>query len=93
MNFAIWGIEANLGRHPVDTFHQDLHPDLKADYIFANQLFNMSDWGGERLQEDKVHHLAPAGVAITCQPDEKDNKRPKVGLRDEYCLSREVLCA
>jgi len=52
MNLAIRGIEANLGPHHADTFHNDLHKDLKADFILANPPFNMSDWGGERLKED-----------------------------------------
>jgi type I restriction enzyme M protein len=52
MNLALRGIEANLGPHAADSFHQDLHPDLKADFILANPPFNMSDWGGERLRED-----------------------------------------
>src|SRR5213080_3401479 len=52
MNLAIRGIEANLGPHHADTFHNDLHPDLKADFILANPPFNMSDWGGNRLRED-----------------------------------------
>ncbi|MDP2975860.1 MAG: class I SAM-dependent DNA methyltransferase, partial [Anaerolineales bacterium] len=53
MNLAIRGIESNLGREAADSFHRDLHPDLKADFILANPPFNMSDWGGERLREDK----------------------------------------
>ena len=44
MNLAIRGIEGNLGAHAADTFRQDLHPDLKADYILANFPFNVSDW-------------------------------------------------
>src|SRR5437870_4934716 len=52
MNLANRGIEANLGPHHADTFHNDLHPDLRADFILANPAFNMSDWGGERLPED-----------------------------------------
>lgn len=52
MNLAIRGIEANLGPQHADTFHRDLHPDLKADYILANPPFNAKDWGGERLAED-----------------------------------------
>ena len=52
MNLAIRGIEANLGLHHADSFHNDLHKDLKADFILANPPFNMSDWGGERLRED-----------------------------------------
>jgi type I restriction enzyme M protein len=52
MNLALRGIEANLGPHHGDTFHNDLHKDLKADFILANPPFNMSDWGGERLSDD-----------------------------------------
>jgi type I restriction enzyme M protein len=52
MNLAIRGIEANLGRQHGDTFHNDLHKDLKADFILANPPFNTSDWGGERLRDD-----------------------------------------
>ena len=52
MNLAIRGIENNLGQENADSFHRDLHKDLKADYIIANPPFNMSDWGGERLRED-----------------------------------------
>ncbi len=53
MNLAIRGIDNNLGPEHADSFHRDLHPDLKADYILANPPFNMSDWGGERLRDDK----------------------------------------
>ena len=52
MNLAIRGIDANLGPHQADSFHNDLHKDLKADTILANPPFNMSDWGSERLMED-----------------------------------------
>ncbi|HEY3332008.1 MAG TPA: class I SAM-dependent DNA methyltransferase [Capsulimonadaceae bacterium] len=52
MNLAIRGIEANLGQHNADTFHNDLHRDQRFDYILANPPFNISDWGGERLRED-----------------------------------------
>ncbi len=53
MNLAIRRIEANLGPHHADTFQHDLHPDLRADYILANPPFNISDWGGERLRDDR----------------------------------------
>lgn len=52
MNLAIRGIEGNLGPNNADTFHNDLHKDLKADFILANPPFNISDWGGERLKDD-----------------------------------------
>ncbi|RIH85265.1 Type I restriction enzyme EcoKI M protein [Calidithermus terrae] len=65
MNLAVRGIEANLGREPADTFHHDLHPDLRADYILANPPFNISDWGGERLREDQRwrYGVPPVGNA------------------------------
>jgi len=53
MNLAIRGIEGDLGKQPADSFHNDQHPDLKADYILANPPFNMSDWGGDSLREDQ----------------------------------------
>jgi type I restriction enzyme M protein len=52
MNLALRGIEANLGPHHADTFRNDLHKDLRADFVLANPPFNMSDWGGENLKED-----------------------------------------
>jgi type I restriction enzyme M protein len=52
MNLAIRGLDANLGPHNADSFHNDLHKDLKADFILANPPFNMSDWGGDRLRDD-----------------------------------------
>ncbi|RKG68589.1 SAM-dependent DNA methyltransferase [Corallococcus sp. CA054B] len=52
MNLAIRGIEASLGKKHADSFHEDLHLDLQADYILANPPFNTSDWGSERLEND-----------------------------------------
>jgi type I restriction enzyme M protein len=52
MNLAIRGIDNNLGPEHSDSFHRDLHKDLRADYILANPPFNSSDWGEERLRED-----------------------------------------
>jgi type I restriction enzyme M protein len=65
MNLAIRGIEANLGAEHADSFHRNLHKDLKADYILANPPFNMSDWGGDRLREDSrwKYGVPPAGNA------------------------------
>ncbi len=51
MNLAIRGIEGQI--EPGDSFHNDRHPDLKADFILANPPFNVSDWGGNRLSDDK----------------------------------------
>lgn len=52
MNLAIRGIDANLGPRNADSFHDDLFPDLKADFVLANPPFNDSDWGGERRRND-----------------------------------------
>ena len=51
MNLAIRAIGGQIAHG--DTFHNDRHPDLKADFILANPPFNVSDWGGERLAGDK----------------------------------------
>ena len=51
MNLAIRGIEGQIEHG--DSFHEDHHPDLRADYILANPPFNVSDWGGDRLRDDK----------------------------------------
>ncbi|HLO97600.1 MAG TPA: class I SAM-dependent DNA methyltransferase [Fimbriimonas sp.] len=63
MNLAIRGIDGNI-KHG-DTFHNDQHPDLKADYVIANPPFNISDWGGERIKDDKrwQYGTPPAGNA------------------------------
>ena len=65
MNLAIRGLDANLGPHHGDSFHDDLHKTLKADYILANPPFNISDWGGNRLSEDVrwKYGTPPAGNA------------------------------
>jgi type I restriction enzyme M protein len=52
MNLAIRGIETNLGSKHADSFHENLHPDLRADFVLANPPFNISEWGGERLEDD-----------------------------------------
>jgi type I restriction enzyme M protein len=88
MNLAIRGIEADLGKEPADSFHRDLHKDLKADYILANPPFNMSDWGGDRLRDDVrwKYGVPPVGtgqptinqeeaVAAMLAPDENRNDR------------------
>jgi type I restriction enzyme M protein len=59
MNLAIRGIEAHLGPHHADSFHNDQHKDLKADYVLANPPFNDSDWGGQRLREDARWKFGP----------------------------------
>lgn len=65
MNLAIRQLEANLGKHNADSFHDDQHRNLKANYILANPPFNVSDWGGERLQDDIrwKYGVPPAGNA------------------------------
>jgi type I restriction enzyme M protein len=63
MNLAIRGIDAQIAHG--DSFHNDQHPDLKADYMLANPPFNDSDWRGELLRNDKrwVFGTPPAGNA------------------------------
>ena len=63
MNLAIRGIEGQIAHG--DSFHNDRFPDLKADYILANPPFNVSDWRGELLREDKrwKYGIPPVGNA------------------------------
>lgn len=52
MNMAIRGIDFNFGGAPGDTLLNDLHPDLRADYVMANPPFNMKEWWSEKLAAD-----------------------------------------
>jgi type I restriction enzyme M protein len=63
MNLAIRGIEGQIAHG--DTFHNDRHPDLRADYILANPPFNVSDWRGDLLRGDKrwAYGVPPTGNA------------------------------
>src|SRR5258706_2843800 len=63
MNLAIRGIDAQIAHG--DTFHNDLHPDLKANYVIANPPFNDSDWRGALLKDDKrwVYGVPPVSNA------------------------------
>jgi len=63
MNLAIHGLIGNLASRWADTFVEDRHPDLKADYVLANPPFNMSDW--PRREDDRRWHygVPPAGNA------------------------------
>lgn len=65
MNLALRGIDANLGPQWGDSFANDLHPDLRADFIIANPPFNISQWGGENLRDDArwTYGTPPAGNA------------------------------
>lgn len=63
MNLAIRGIDAKIELG--DTFHNDRHKDLKVDFIMANPPFNISDWGGEQLQDSHLwkYGIPPSGNA------------------------------
>ena len=63
MNLAIRGIDGRIEHG--DTFLNDRHSDLRADYILANPPFNVSDWGGDRLRDDKrwQYGVPPVGNA------------------------------
>lgn len=52
MNLALRGIEADLGEKSDDSFVNDLHPDLRADFVIANPPFNVSDWWNPKLAND-----------------------------------------
>ena len=65
MNMAIRGIDADFGSYHADTFFNDLHKNLKADFIMANPPFNLSNWGQDKLQGDIrwKYGIPPAGNA------------------------------
>ena len=65
MNLAIRGIEADLGKYNADTFGNDVHKTLRADFIMANPPFNLSNYGIEKLQDDVrwKYGIPPAGNA------------------------------
>ena len=65
MNMAIRGIDADFGPYHADTFFNDLHKNLKADFIMANPPFNLSNWGQDKLQDDVrwKYGTPPAGNA------------------------------
>lgn len=65
MNMAIRGIDADFGAYHADTFFNDLHKTLRADFIMANPPFNLSNWGQDKLQEDVrwKYGVPPAGNA------------------------------
>ena len=65
MNMAIRGIDADFGPYQADTFFNDLHPSLKADFIMANPPFNLSNWGQDKLKDDArwKYGLPPSGNA------------------------------
>lgn len=65
MNLAVHGLHGDLGATYGDTFHNDQHKTLRADYVLANPPFNISDWGGDRLADDPrwVYGIPPKGNA------------------------------
>ena len=66
MNLAIRGIDGSQVKwNNEGTFLNDLHKDLKADYILANPPFNDSDWSGQLLRTDPrwQYGVPPVGNA------------------------------
>lgn len=66
MNMAIRGLDFNFGKEPADTLVNDLHPDLRADFVLANPPFNQSEWWSASLENDarwKDYPTPPQGNA------------------------------
>jgi type I restriction enzyme M protein len=63
MNFALRGIEADIGPEHADTFRRDLHPDLRADFILAGPQFNDTDW----FRKDDDVRWQPSGARSTAK--------------------------
>jgi type I restriction enzyme M protein len=52
MNMAIRGIDFNFGKEPANSFTNDQHPDLRADFVMANPPFNIKEWWDAKLEGD-----------------------------------------
>ena len=65
MNMAIRGIDFNFGKEPANSFTNDQHPDLRADYVMANPPFNISEWWDASLDKDArwIYGTPPQGNA------------------------------
>jgi type I restriction enzyme M protein len=63
MNLAIHGLAGDLGARCADTFREDLHPGLRADYVLANPPFNLAGWSRESSDPRWRLGLPPAGNA------------------------------
>ena len=64
MNLAIHGISGDLSSRWEDTFREDKHPDVKADFILANPPFNMSDWA-RRTDDPRWRYGVPPPATRT----------------------------
>ncbi|MDE6284362.1 MAG: type I restriction-modification system subunit M [Bacilli bacterium] len=64
MNLAIRSLNGDLGKYAADTFTEDLHKDLKADFILANPPFNL-EWDVDKVSKDSRwrYGLAPKNNA------------------------------
>jgi type I restriction enzyme M protein len=85
MNLAIRGIDAQIAHG--DTFHNDRHPDLKADYVLANPPFNDSDWRGAVL------HLTEDELAFYDALETNDSAVKVLGDETLRTIAREVAAA
>ncbi len=65
MNMAIRGIDFNFGKEPANTYTNDQHPDLRADFVMANPPFNMKEWdtGVDDNDPRWVYGKPPSGNA------------------------------
>jgi type I restriction enzyme M protein len=65
MNMSIRGIDFNFGKRNADSFLDDQHPDLRADYVMANPPFNLKEWWNDKLENDPrwVYGIPPASNA------------------------------
>jgi type I restriction enzyme M protein len=70
MNMAIRGIDFNFGKRNADSFLDDQHPDLRADFVMANPPFNMKEWWSSRLESDPRWDIVISGSKRTLTPPE-----------------------
>ncbi|MBT4606209.1 MAG: type I restriction-modification system subunit M [Thiotrichales bacterium] len=65
MNMVIRGIDFNFGKEPANTYTNDQHLDLRADFVMANPPFNMKEWDAGVSSDDKrwAYGTPPSGNA------------------------------
>lgn len=72
MNMVIRGIDFNFGKKNADSFLDDQHPDLRADFVMANPPFNMKEWWNEKLADDVRWTVNHNGQKRTLIPPESN---------------------
>ncbi|MEU2133800.1 class I SAM-dependent DNA methyltransferase [Streptomyces sp. NPDC018352] len=63
MNLAIHGIDGDLAARWGDTFSDDKHQDLRADFVMADPPFNIKDWSRDETDPRWKYGVPPRNNA------------------------------